>query len=113
MATKQATVTGERIRQCRLKLNYSQEELSEIVGTSQRQVSSYETGQNDPTGRVLAALANALNTTADYLLGLTDIEDRPLRSSGDLTDDERQILELYREKEPQSRRKYLDILKVV
>lgn len=103
----------QRIFQRRKQLGMSQEELAALTGTSQRQISKYETGKNDPTAGVLADLAQALQTTTDYLLGLTDISDRPLRSHGDLNEDERKLVELYRGKSKEKQRQVFDIVKVL
>lgn len=63
---------AERIRMRRAELGISQLALAFAVGTSPTQISRYERGENDPTGTVLIALSKALNTSADYLLGLVD-----------------------------------------
>jgi len=65
-------VFGERLHSLRELKALSQDRLAEITGISQNQISRYERGINDPTGKALVALARALDTTADYLLGLTD-----------------------------------------
>lgn len=65
-------VTGARIRERREALQLSQLALAYKIGSTPTQIFRYEKGTNDPTGRILAALAIALNTSTDYLLGLTD-----------------------------------------
>lgn len=91
----------------------SQEELAFLVGTSQKQISRYERGENDPTGDVLIKLAKVLSTTTDWILGLTDNPEVPLRGESDLQADELELLEEYRSKPPEARRKVLEIVKVV
>jgi transcriptional regulator with XRE-family HTH domain len=86
----------ERIFQRRKQLGMSQEELAGRIGTSQRQISKYETGKNDPTAEVLNSLADALDTTTDWLLGRTDIPERSLRGVGDLSEDEAEIIRILR-----------------
>lgn len=93
---------GVKIRDRRIQLGISQEELAGIVGTNQKQISRYENGQNDPTAEVLATIARALKTTPDWLMGFDD-----------LTDDEVRLIELYRSKSPESQRKLVDIARVV
>lgn len=66
-------IVGARIKQRRAMLRISQDDLCLAVGTSQKQISRYESGTNDPTGDVLIRLAQALHTSTDWLLGLTDI----------------------------------------
>jgi transcriptional regulator with XRE-family HTH domain len=77
----------------------SQEQLAHEVGTSQRQISKYENEKNDPTAHVLNSLADALDTTADYLLGRTDIRERPLRNTSDLSPNERALIRALRQGE--------------
>jgi len=91
----------------------TQEELAELIGTNQRQISKYENGYNDPTADVLAGLARALDTTSDWLLGLTDVAERPLRTEMDLNEDERELIKLYRSKPTEKRRQAIEVLKVI
>lgn len=77
----------------------SQEQLAHQVGTSQRQISKYENGKNEPTAHVLDSLADALDTTADYILGRTDIIERPMRDYSDLDMDERAVVKALRQGE--------------
>lgn len=107
------STTSERIKQRRKQMNMSQEMLAGLAGLEQTAISRYEKGKNEPGADALAALALALNTTTDWLVGLTDMADRPLRGQSDLTDDERQLVELYRQKAPDVRRKVLDVAKVL
>lgn len=60
---------GQKIRQKREELKISQEVLADLIGTSQNQVSRYERDENEPTSSVLANIADALQTTPDWLLG--------------------------------------------
>jgi len=91
----------------------TQEALAELIDSTQRQVSKYEIGQNNPTGDVIARIADALNTSTDWLLGRTEIADRPLRNSGDLDDLEREIIRAVREKSPEQKQRIIEILKLV
>lgn len=65
-------ITGQRIKERRMLLGMTQEELADLVHTTQKQISRYESGMNDPKGQTIVALACALHTSADYLLGLSD-----------------------------------------
>lgn len=88
--------SGKRIAQRRKQLHISQEELAFRANTNQTQISRYERGENDLTGDVLTVIADVLDTTTDYILGRTDIPDRPLRSSGDLNTDEQAVITAWR-----------------
>ena len=61
-----------RLTDLRHQLGLSQEEVAGMVGISQRQISRYESGQNDPTADVLISFAKSFHTTTDWLLGLSD-----------------------------------------
>ena len=104
---------GTRIAARRTSLGMSQEYLAELIDSTQRQISKYENGINQPTAEVLSRLADALQTTTDYLLGRTEIVDRPLRGQGDLTEFERQAILALREKTPDQQRRILDIISLV
>ena len=106
-------IQATRIAQRRKRLGLSQEELGLLAGTSQKQISKYENGMNDPTGDVLAALAQALETTTDWLLGLTDVADRPMREESDLSADEQELLRIYRRKSPDKRTQMMDVAKAL
>jgi transcriptional regulator with XRE-family HTH domain len=105
--------TAERIRQRRKELRLSQEVLAGLAGIDQTQISKYELGKNDPGADALAALAKALDTTTDWLVGLTDVSQRPLRGTADLSDDEREILKIFRSKSPEKRKQIVEVAKVI
>lgn len=59
---------GERIKQKRLSMKLTQEKLSEIVGIGIQHLSKIENGKAPLSLTCLVALANALQTTTDFLL---------------------------------------------
>ena len=61
-----------RIRALREDRDLSQETVAKIIKTTQQQYSKIETGKADISGEKLIALAKFYNTSADYLLGLTN-----------------------------------------
>lgn len=65
---------GARIKRLRKKYGYTQEQLARECGISERTLRSIETGRGTS---ILKAwkLANALHTSVDYLLGLSDEEE--------------------------------------
>lgn len=103
---------NERMFARRKQLKISQQDLAEQIESDQRQVSRYENGVNAPTADVLFRIAVALNTTTDYLLGLTDYPERDVRGRGDLTEDEKDIIEMLRSASPDLRAKAMQILKL-
>lgn len=63
----------ERLKEKRKALGMSQTELAERVGVTSRTIQNYELGSRKPQNmEVVQKLADALNTTTDYLLGNAD-----------------------------------------
>jgi SOS-response transcriptional repressor LexA len=56
-----------RISMARQAVNLTQGELAEKVGVVRRQIAAYEAGDSKPRDKVLANLAAALGTTAEWL----------------------------------------------
>jgi transcriptional regulator with XRE-family HTH domain len=63
---------GDRLRDLREKQGKTQDELAEQLGIASLQIYRYENGKTRPDGDTVARIAVALNTSTDYLLGLTD-----------------------------------------
>lgn len=62
----------QRLKQLRKEMGLSQKSLSEHLGVTQQAVGKWETGRSSPDPATLAQLASLLETSADYLLGITD-----------------------------------------
>lgn len=60
---------GERIRKLREERNMTQVELAEKVNVTKQAICSCENDINSPRPVVLARIADALDCSADYLLG--------------------------------------------
>lgn len=80
---------GDRIKELRQQLGFTQTELAEKVGLTYIQVGRYEKQKSKPSSQVLQKLAEALNTSADYLMN----GDSEQVASGKITD--RGLLELF------------------
>jgi len=87
---------GERIKARRKQLELSQEDLARQIGSLQKQISRYETDENIPSAEALIALAYALETSIDYLVGITDDPTRRDVSADGLSDAEKRVIALYR-----------------
>lgn len=62
---------GTRLKQVR-EGKASQQQIAELLNTTQQQVSKYENNIQEIPCRHIITLALYFNVTADYLLGLTD-----------------------------------------
>jgi len=67
----------DRIKISREKKGLEQGELAKLVGKSQSMVSLYEKDPRKTPVDVLEKLSEIFNTTVDYLIGLTNIEQKP------------------------------------
>ena len=63
---------GERIAEARQRRGWTQSDLAARAGSSAATVSQWETGHRTPGAPALVALADALEVTADWLLGRGD-----------------------------------------
>ncbi|HHY67320.1 MAG TPA: helix-turn-helix domain-containing protein [Alicyclobacillus sp.] len=63
---------GQRIRERRKAKKMTQQNLADMLKLAKSTISQYETGVNEPDSETLVRLARILDTTTDYLLGLTD-----------------------------------------
>ena len=65
-----------RLKQFRQKFNLSQTAAAAGIGIDQRQWSRYENGKNELPIRYLKEICTRYNVSADWLLGITDAEEK-------------------------------------
>ena len=71
----------QRLKQLRKEMGLSQKSLSEHLGVTQQAVGKLETGRSSPDPATLARLAELLETSADYLLGISEHPAEPAAPS--------------------------------
>jgi transcriptional regulator with XRE-family HTH domain len=86
---------GHRLKSARERQGLSQEDLATRIGTNKNQILRYEKELNDPTSEVLRAMAQELDVSTDYLLGLVD-EPTEHAQEKDLAPIERRLLSAFR-----------------
>lgn len=67
---------AERIKSLRTKERYSQVQFGDIIGVKPNTVWRWENNKAKPDTETIVKIAQALNTTASYLLGETDMPKR-------------------------------------
>lgn len=90
---------GERIVFLREERDMSQKHLAYTIGIAPTTLSRYENNLYEPKAEILNRLAKALDTTSDFLIGLTDIYEKPAdarKRKSELTADEQRLLSYYR-----------------
>ena len=71
-----------RLRELRLEKGYTQLQMQMLTGIDQSDYSKLENGKRYYTYNQLRSIAQVLNTSMDYLAGLTDVKDPYPRNSG-------------------------------
>lgn len=73
MAWKKSDITiGARLKIARSNAGMTQAEVASKIGTHSRNYSKYERDEVYPSPDTLARICNALDVSADFLLGLSD-----------------------------------------
>lgn len=62
-------ISGEKLKECRVRNGLSQERVAEILGVSKQAVSKWESSQTAPSTDNLVALSNIYNVSLDELVG--------------------------------------------
>ena len=88
---------GKRITLRREELDLRQFQVAEAIGVTKATMCKYERSVNIPNAEILAKLAVALDTSADYLCGLTDDPTPHGNAWVRLEADERAVFEKLRE----------------
>ena len=96
------TVIAERLKAVINKRGISQQFLAEQIGVTKATMSRYINGSRTPKGNIISKLADALNVSTDYLLGVDIVVDPETayfetaeainRYAGSWTDEEKALL---------------------
>ncbi|OXM13108.1 helix-turn-helix domain-containing protein [Paenibacillus herberti] len=63
---------AKRLKALRKKRKLTMQEVADFVGVAKSTYAGYESGYRQPTLESIQTIARRLNTTSDYLLGLTE-----------------------------------------
>lgn len=74
---------GKRLREMRMKRNFTQQNMADMLDIALRSYQCYETGTRNPSFDLLVKIADILNISTDYLLG----RDEYLKSLGVCVDE--------------------------
>ena len=66
------SITANRIKELRKQKKLTQSELAKKINASRMAIANYETDRNNPSYAMLSLIADALDTTVEYLQGKTD-----------------------------------------
>ena len=100
--------TGQRIKERREALGLTQEALAELLNKGQKQIWEYESNRKLPSVGSLIELAQILQTSADYLLGLVDEINTEY-----IPEDERELITIYQNQTLDNRERILNVVKAL
>jgi transcriptional regulator with XRE-family HTH domain len=82
---------GKRIKEIRTRLGFTQSDLAKKVGMTYVQIGRYEARGAMPSSDALAKIADALNTTSDFLMqgATTDVAQEKIK--------DKELLNLFKE----------------
>lgn len=63
---------GERLRQIRRERGLTQKQFAEKIGSTERGIQHYESGDREPAFRVILAILDNIDVDANYLFGRSD-----------------------------------------
>lgn len=63
---------GARFKKIRAEMNFTQKQVAEGMGVTERQYQNYEYGSKTPSALLLCALADYFDVSLDYLVGRSD-----------------------------------------
>ena len=75
-----------RLKELRQSKNLTQQKLADYLKTSKSSVNMYERGEREPGLEMIETIADFFNVDLDYLLGKSDIPNKALVHSYNLTD---------------------------
>lgn len=100
-----------RIKELREERDLTQEDVAKAIQTSQRNISRWEKGQNEPASSFLIKLADFFDVSIDFLVSRSDDFGNIVaasNSSASLTAEDQEILKLFQSLSP-SRKEDLKI----
>ena len=88
------SVTSERMKEQRKIKKLTQTSLAELVNSSRSSIAQIETDKYTPSYAMLSLIADALNTTVEYLQGKTDTPTKTIDSNVNTGDENKKHVEL-------------------
>ena len=85
---------GNKIKQLRLEKRIPQKDLAESIGISPSTNGMYEQNRRVPDADTLIKLSTYFGVTIDYLLGKTEQKEKPTKEDGELSERDKQLIDL-------------------
>lgn len=94
----------KNLRKLRTAQGVSQQQLAEVIGTSQQSINKYENHNIEPDIAGLTAIADYFGTTVDYLIGHTACESPGALEEMELSREDFALVQDYRRLSPDEKR---------
>lgn len=65
-------IFSERLRELRIGAGYTQQQMADLLLIRQQSYARYENGAGEPNLETLVKITQILDTSVEYLLGITD-----------------------------------------
>lgn len=88
------SITANRIKELRKQKKLTQSELAKKINASRMAIANYETDRNNPSYAMLSLIADALDTTVEYLQGNTDTPTKTIDSNVNTGDENKKHVDL-------------------
>lgn len=85
------SITAERIKKLRKQKQLTQQKLADNINSSRVTISQIEVDIRNPSYAMLSLIADALDTTVDYLQGKTDSPLKTPHNGSDDGDDKKHV----------------------
>lgn len=85
------SITANRIKELRTQKKLTQQGLADIINSSRGTVAKYEGDERNPSYAMLSLIADALDTTVEYLQGKTDSPLKTPHNSSNDGDDKKRV----------------------
>lgn len=102
-----------KLKELREELNLSQLDIAKGIETSQRNISRWENGTNEPTSSFVVKLSDYFQCTTDYLLGRENEYGIIETKNNSLTENENQLISLFRKLNERDQNKVLGYIQAL
>lgn len=89
-------IRADRLQQLQKEKGYTNRYIATVIDVNENTVSRWVSGKRQPGGLSLNQLAALLDVSIEYLTGLTDDPTPPSNDIGDLSEEERLLLQVFR-----------------
>lgn len=102
-----------KLKELREERNLSQSDIANGIKTSQRNISRWENGTNEPTSSFIIKLSEYFQCSTDYLLGRENDFGIIQQTNNALTENENQVIALYRKLNVHDQHKVLGFIQAL